>query len=237
MRVCVVGSCGKKKRTMVENAPNCGDLNSTSDLQTWKNQLKEHVVIARDMYLGNQSQELVKGVDILRSIRDVEVHLFIVSAGFGLLEEDEKVPPYECSFTGMKKSEIKSRSQQLSIPTDFARVCKTRYDLLYLALGKNYLTSIGDDWTTNIVGTVVTFDPRMSVDSSIFIPSGPGIVRAFSQQGHKIHGITGFKGDLLRILASYAINQDNPYHEVAAWTDPTFLQDLVETLSRTKARV
>lgn len=237
MRVCVVGSCGKKKRTMVENAPTCGDLNSTSDFQTWKNRFKEHMVIARDMYLGNQSRELVRGVDILRSIMDIEVHLFIVSAGFGLLEEDEKVPPYECSFTGMKKFEIIDRSQHLSIPKDFARVCETRYDLLYLALGKNYLTAIGKEWTANIVGTVVTFDPKMSVDSSVVIPSGPDIVRAFSQQGHKIHGITGFKGDLLRILASYAINQDNPYHEVAAWTDPTFLHNLVRTLSRTKTRV
>jgi hypothetical protein len=176
-------------------------------------------------------------LDILRSIRDVEVHLYIVSAGFGLLEENEKVPPYECSFTGMKKSEIKDRSQQLAIPSSFARVCETRYDLLYLALGKDYLTAIGLEWITNVVGTVVMFDPKIIVDSSVIIASGPDIVKALSHQGHKIHGITGFKGDLLRILASYALSQDNPYREVAAWTDPSFLQDLVETLSRTKTTV
>ena len=47
------------------------------------------------MYTGSQNRELVKGVDLLREIEGVEVDYYILSAGFGLLMENKKIPPYD----------------------------------------------------------------------------------------------------------------------------------------------
>jgi hypothetical protein len=47
------------------------------------------------MYIGNQKRELMKCVDILREIKGVKVDFYIISAGFGLLHENDMIPPYD----------------------------------------------------------------------------------------------------------------------------------------------
>ena len=64
------------------------------------------------------------------------------------------------------------------------------------------------------------------------IPSAHEIVSAFSGNGYKIHGVTGFKGDLFRILADYALKQKNPYRELVAWAHPVYLRDLIMKLGK-----
>ncbi|MDF1537691.1 MAG: hypothetical protein P1Q69_02170 [Candidatus Thorarchaeota archaeon] len=142
IRVLVIGSCGKRKKFTSQDAPTCKDLIGKETLGKWCKIFPKMTCEARSMYTGNQSRELVGAVDLLRTIAKIEVHLFIISAGFGILKEDELIPPYECSFTGMKKTEIRERASLLSIDSDFRKICKTRYDLSYLALGSTYLTSL-----------------------------------------------------------------------------------------------
>ncbi len=231
MRICVVGSCGKKKLRHSERAPTCKDLTARDALSLWQQRLAALAVEARDMYVGNQTRELVKGVDALRTIDGVDVDLFIVSAGFGLLAEHEPVPPYDCTFTGMKKQSILFRAKRLRIPDDFEKVCRdTRYDLIYLALGKNYILALGRGWLGSAHGAVVSFDSKLAGRDVVMVPCGNSAVRSFSQQGHKIHGAVGFKGDLLRILVCYALGLADPYDEVSRWSRPAYLQDLIHAL-------
>lgn len=182
------------------------------------------------MYTGNQSRELTKGVDGFRQIEDVEVRFLIISAGFGLLGEEEEVPPYECSFSGMGKMQILKRSRMLSINTDVVKVSHEGFDLAYLALGKDYLTALGGGWQSNVRGTIVAFEKDLVGQKYAKIPAGNQTVRSFSSKGYKIHGAAGFKGDLLRILAEHALSQRNPTEEVRSWTDPQVLRRLIFSL-------
>ena len=230
MRILVVGSCGKKKLNQSTISPTCKDLASLDDIKTWREKSSYPTTRVRDLYTGNQNRELVKGVDLLRQIEKTEVKLSIISAGFGLVKEKDILPTYDCSFSGMKKSQIQDRAEWLRIPLNLEKLFTLGFDLVYLALGKKYFLTLGEEWKINSNTTVVGFNRSLSEEEMLCIPSAHEIVSAFSRNGHKIHGITGFKGDLLRILADYALKQKNPYRELLAWTHPIYLRDLVMKL-------
>lgn len=230
MRILVIGSCGKKKSIQSTEAPTCDDLSSIDDIREWRKKLGRISIQARELYIGNQNRELVKGVDLLRQIENTEIRFSILSAGFGLVEENDMIPPYDCSFTGMRKSQIQERAEWLNISSDFKELLETGFDLVYLALGKRYFLTLGNDWKDKTETMILGFNRALSEGKLLCIPSAHDIVIAFSQSGHKIHGITGFKGDLLRILACYALKQNNPYRELLGWTHPVYLRDLVMKL-------
>ena len=139
MRVLVIGSCGKRKRFSIQDAPKCDVLTDRYQLDVWVQKHPDSTCQARDMYTGNQSRELVRAVDLLRKIEGVEVKFYIISAGFGLLAEEEIIPPYECSFNGMKRNEIRQRSSELIIRESFDEISRQKYDLSYIAAGKNFV--------------------------------------------------------------------------------------------------
>ncbi|RLI57999.1 MAG: hypothetical protein DRO87_03680 [Candidatus Thorarchaeota archaeon] len=227
MRILVIGSCGKKKQTQSPDEPSCTDLTSPDSLEVWQKRLSSLTVRAREMYTGNQSRELTRGVDLLRKIDGVHVTYVIISAGFGLVAEDEMVPPYDCSFSGMKKMYILHRSRQLGIGKRVVTISQQGFDLAYLALGKNYLTALGSGWEKNILNTIVAFEKGLIGSKYAIIPSGNKAVKSFSNSGYKIHGAAGFKGDLLRILAEHALSSDDSYGEVLSWKEPSHLRNLI----------
>lgn len=230
LRILVIGSCGKKKRTSAADEPSCSELLSNDALAVWQKRLSSATVIARDMYTGNQNRELAKGVDLLRTVDEVDVVFVIVSAGFGLVSENELVPPYDCTFSGMGKSEILRRSRMLGINSDINEVAQQGFDIAYLALGKDYLTALGGGWQDSVSGSIVAFSAELSGEKYAILPSGNEAVKSFSSRGHKIHGATGLKGDLLRILAEHALHSPNPYDEILSWSEPLYIRDLIVSL-------
>ena len=231
LHILVVGSCGKSKLTTCENPPGCKDISCKADLSIWRKRYDSLATPASKMYTGNQNRELVKGVLLLRKIAETEVDLKIISAGFGFLDENELIPPYECSFSGMKRSQIISRSERLEIGADFEQICKIGFDLIYLALGTDYFLALGDRWKKLARTTVIGFNKKLIEAFTLRIPSGHKIVHALSEKGYKIHGVTGFKGDLLRILAEHALKTQDPRYEILKWKQPSYLQDLIQRIS------
>jgi hypothetical protein len=230
LRILVVGSCSKGKLKQYSDAPTCGDLESKESLIKWQSLLSNSVVKAREMYTGRLNQELVKGVDLLRQIKGLKIQLHIVSAGFGIVNENELIPPYDCSFSGMRKHEILARADNLKIEYDFAQICSAGFDIIYLAVGKNYLIALGDEWKSVAESVVIGFDKKLAGPRVFCAPSDYSTVSAFSSRGYIIHGVVGFKGDLLRILAQFALCQDDPYHEVMRWTKSIYFQHLLNEL-------
>jgi hypothetical protein len=181
------------------------------------------------MYTGPQNTELVKAVDMLRTIPNVETHFAIISAGFGVLQDTELVPPYDCSFSTMRISEVRKRSSDLKIQQVLSQLMRNDFDLIYLALGKRYMLALGKDTLDSVWSTMLVFHGQES-SRMIRIPCDAKTVKVFSKQGNKIHGVVGFKGDLLRILTQYAIGRRSPASEVEKWTNASYLRNLVYQL-------
>jgi hypothetical protein len=230
MRVLIVGSCGKRKLHNSINQPKCCDIDSRHGIDHWRQQFSGLSVLARDLYTGPQSTELIKAVDLLRTISNIEVQIVIISAGFGILQENDLVPPYDCSFESMKIGEIRKRSEELNLQSSFTKLMHENFDLVYLALGKRYLDALGKDILSTIQTPTIVFHQQES-KHLIRIPCSAEIVKVFSKHGHKMHGVVGFKGDLLRILARYALERPHPYNEVKLWVKPSYLRSLIYRLS------
>ncbi|WP_411968951.1 queuine tRNA-ribosyltransferase tRNA-guanine transglycosylase [Haloferax sp. YSSS75] len=100
---------------------------------------------ARDLYTGRQ-QEFVR--EAVRKLRDDghEVERYFISAGFGLVSENEPLPPYEVTFSSMRVAEIRDRSSKLHIRSDLEKVVdEGDYDVVFFTLGKDYYNSIDID--------------------------------------------------------------------------------------------
>ena len=229
MRVLIVGSCGKKKLHNEDEQPVCHDINAHPDIRFWRKRFPKSCAPARDMYIGPQQTELVKAVDLLRTIVDVEVQFIILSAGFGILKERDLVPPYDCSFSTMPMAEVRRRSKELKIQSFIMNIANKEFDFAYLALGKRYFAALGKDVLSGIQKPTVVFHGQ-EVDNLILLPSSAQTVKTFSQRGHKIHGVVGFKGDLLRILVTHALQKSNPFNEILKWKTPHHIKKLTRQL-------
>ncbi|WP_114579046.1 DUF6884 domain-containing protein [Saliphagus sp. LR7] len=102
-------------------------------------------IAARDLYTGRQQNYVRDAVRRLRS-NGHSVDRYFISAGFGLVAEDDLLPPYEVTFSSMNVSEINERSGKLHIQEDLLRVLEeSDYDIVFFTLGKDYYTSIDID--------------------------------------------------------------------------------------------
>ncbi|WP_137287721.1 DUF6884 domain-containing protein [Halorussus salinisoli] len=152
-------------------------------------------IAARDLYTGRQ-QEFVK--DAVRRL-DREGHYvrrYFISAGFGLVEETESLPPYEVTFSSMNVSEICERSAQLRIQEDLAQVMtESDYDVVFFTLGKDYYTSIDIDEMVQEVLTDrigVVFNRELVDEQFDNIVSVPARMDDAEKHGTIVVGLKGF---------------------------------------------
>jgi len=67
---------------------------------------------------------------------------FILSAGYGFLNENDVIVPYNVTFAKKPKKWIRERGQRLGLRDRFATIAK-EYDRAILILGREYLEAIG----------------------------------------------------------------------------------------------
>ena len=144
LNIFVLGSCTAKKKFKRSDIT-CDVIDKLGrERLIEREDLKDMVLPARDMYLGGQHIYTVRAIEILRSIPTVKcVDFWILSAGFGLLEEHTLIPPYECTFGVMTREEIRSRSKKLGIEEKLLQIFeKKTYNVCFFLLGVKYLIAI-----------------------------------------------------------------------------------------------
>lgn len=150
-KILVVTSCTKDK-----SIPPLGpDQHQLTPDQLWDEQgddrttrdfgeLDEYRVPAGQLYRGRQHLQLMKGVELLRqTFGHTVVDVKIISAGFGLVSEEQPLPPYNATFADLPASKILTISQRLCIPQKINQLMSNSYDCAFFLLGDRYLLSIG----------------------------------------------------------------------------------------------
>ena len=80
-------------------------------------ELEKYRVPAGQLYRGRQHLQLMQGVELLRQTFGYTViDVKIISAGFGLVGEEQPLPPYNATFADLSSSKILTISQRLRIP-------------------------------------------------------------------------------------------------------------------------
>lgn len=96
---------------------------------------------AGELYEGRQQQRIREARELLEGAGD-EVDRIFVSAGYGVVREDDRLPLYDVTFADMGAAEIQSRADELEIYENLSTLLTdNEYDLVFFALGDDYYRS------------------------------------------------------------------------------------------------
>ena len=113
----------------------------------YKEALKQYILPAYLMYKGSFKfiNELVANF----RKRGDEVKLLIISARYGLIDENTPIIPYQCTFKSLNKDEIRERAKKLQIYEKLIEKIRNEcFDLSIIVLGKNYLLTVFDEFNS-----------------------------------------------------------------------------------------
>ena len=184
-------------------------------------QLRDVALPAEDMYTGEQHLRLMRGVRALRrSSGDegtaIQLDLWILSAGFGLVPANRMLPPYECSFTDMRMNELRAWSRHLGVPVELRNILAEPFHLGLVLLGKKYLAACELDDRIVLGGPTLILTGQKAAAK---LPELPDlrIVRLATDDTRRFKcGQVGLKGEVVaRLLEKISAN-------------PTFLQQCVD---------
>jgi hypothetical protein len=197
LKITIISSCTKKKRGKINTPLNLKQLKQikSGESPVFENEL---FLQAKEMYTGMQHVQLMDGINLLKKNKDLKINLKIVSAGYGVIDGNLKIYPYDITFSTMKKKELDYISGELNIPEDIEKILKIKDDLKIFLLGKNYLKSCGFDKNIELDSKTVFFGPasceKLVLKGGIYIGLG-------NKEGKRFRcNLIGLKGKLCRMF-------------------------------------
>jgi hypothetical protein len=225
-RLLVISSCTGEKAVKVPAALTRDDFADPDRLVQREHELARDRRPAAEMYTGWHHRYLMCGVDRLRrAFRDDFVDVRIVSAGYGLIEADRAICPYDVTFNGMGKAEAREWAQHLGVPSD-VRAALEDVEVAIFLLGSRYLDAI-DLPIAARNGRRLIFLAGPS-ESSRLAGAGVVIVPAGKSETAKYgSGLVALKGKMFERFAEALAGRRELLGEVKADDSPaTFLEAL-----------
>lgn len=212
MRLLIITSCTGEKSVGSKNLLILDDFRKGREhLRSREQELKEFLTRAGEIYSGEQHVRLMRGVSALRSQRSgVEITVQILSAGYGLIPENRKIAPYECTFATMGSKDIRSWGEALKVPRDFRSAIAAPYDLALILLGDNYLQACQLDCAVKLGGPAILFCGN---NQAKILPriANLRVVTLSNEEAKRFScGLVGLKGELAaRLLKKVAGDSDS----------------------------
>jgi hypothetical protein len=217
MELLVVGSCTDKK-----NVCDCPyqlaehDFDNPAVLASRETELANWALPAADLYMGWQHRYMMNGVNaIRRRFGSERCVVRIISAGYGLVDEDRSLVPYDATFHGKRPTWIYERAQRLGIPQALRQAIQD-FEVVVFLLGKEYLLSTHPPLVPAPKQRFVFLTSKREIPmhpSSTVVSAGRDECRAF-------HAVaTRLKGKMFELFASGLCGRPEVWNEVL--TDPT----------------
>jgi queuine/archaeosine tRNA-ribosyltransferase len=169
--------------------------------------LNDKLTPAENLYSGMQHVRLMRGVQVARNAR-MDIDLKIVSAGYGVIEPERKIAPYEATFIGMGKAALRQWAHQLGIPSDVRSALAAPSDLALMLLGDDYLTAceLGDK--IKLGGPTLALCGRASAAKLPKLPNLHPILLSNADTKRFSCGLVGLKGEVAaRLLEIIAVDR------------------------------
>ena len=121
------------------------------------------------------------------------VDLHIISAGYGLLAEDDVIVPYNVTFSGLNKGGLLARSNRLQLHEHVATLI-SGYDLVFFLLGKEYVQALQlplevPDTVTQIFLLGTGYKKLIPDSPNVhFVPAGSALARELGVMGVTLKG-------------------------------------------------
>lgn len=197
MKLLVIGSCTHAKEMRRCPSPlSQADFDDLSTLQRREAELSAWALPASELYTGWQHRYMMSGVKALRNkFGSSACSVKIVSAGYGLVDEEQRLVPYEVTFQGQRPRWIHERSSQLGIPAAIRRAV-IGYDAVVFLLGKDYLISTDPPLIPAFRQRFIFFTPEVGPgfhSNATIVPAGLKEVGVGS-------GTVALKGKMFELL-------------------------------------
>ncbi len=139
LKILVISSCSKRKSLVGEYTYSLGDLRTEAQRRKILTNT-DNKIEAKNLY---DSDRIVLVNSVVNDLRDIcmSVELYFLSAGFGLVNENLKLPPYDVTFGNKSRDEILALARDLKISEGLANLSND-YDMIFLDLSPDYLTSL-----------------------------------------------------------------------------------------------
>ena len=140
MKILVITACTADKKFEPDNQLKPSDCVNPGLRKLKSKKLKEFETPAAQMYTGDGHKRLMDGVKNLRDKfrRDIVVDVRIISPCYGLLNEEEKIVPYDDDFRKYPVWKIQQRSKKLKIKSTIESSL-SRYDLAFFLVSEPYI--------------------------------------------------------------------------------------------------
>ena len=136
-RVLVITSCTARKVYQPPHALTREDFQSAERLARRQEALRAWQLPAGVMYTGGQHVDFMQGVQTFRGAGGI-LDIAILSAGYGLLHENDPIVPYDVTFANLSPAQIHRWSLQQNMKHRLSRFVAS-YDLVFFLLGRAYL--------------------------------------------------------------------------------------------------
>ena len=233
LRSLIITSCTGEKRFKPENQLTLEDFKPPAHLRKREKQLAEFISPARELYTGMQHLQLMEGVQNLRkAIGQSVMDVAIISAGYGLILEEQAIAPYEVTFNTMKGYEVDAWAKQLKIHRSLEQIL-IDYDLVFILLGESYLRAVSFPVKTRSNQTLIFL---ASKSGAAFIKGveAKNLVLFLSNVDAKrySYGLVGLKGFLFKRFASVAAGCPELLKQV--YEDPSIFQKVINQEAQLK---
>ena len=142
MHVTVLSSCtGEKATTAADQLTRSDFARGLDHVAQRAEALRAHTRPAEKMYTGQHYTRLMRGAQAVRALDFATLDLWILSAGYGIISAERKVAPYDCTFSGIGKGELRRWANALSIPSDARAILERPFDLGIVLLSNDYLAA------------------------------------------------------------------------------------------------
>jgi hypothetical protein len=216
MKLLVVGSCTGEKD--VRDCPYLlteSDFDVPSALLRGEADLSRWALPAFRLYAGWQHRYSMKGVNAIRQrFGSAACVLKIISAGYGLVDENRNLIPYEATFQGKRKRWIHDRAQKLGIPQALRQAIRGFEAVIFL-LGKEYLLSTQPPLVPDATQRLIF----LAANAKLPFHPNATIVLAGLKETRFGAGLVALKGKMFELFAYGLCGRPEAWNEVL--TDPT----------------
>ena len=192
MKILVITSCTGRKKHKSLNQLKYEDFASSERLRRRTAELKDFKDSAAEMYTGQQHRYLMAGLKEVRKVhKSATIDLHIISAGYGLLAEDDIIVPYNVTFSGLKKDELLARSNSLQLHKRVETLI-AGYDLVFFLLGAEYVRALQLPFEiSNAVLQIFLLGTgyrKLIPPNAHFVPAGGDLARELGVMGVALKG-------------------------------------------------
>lgn len=214
LRILVITSCTGEKSVHDEHQLTLADFQlGPEHVQAREKDLPE--ARADELYTGLQHQRLMRGVLAARQSNSIDLELHVLSAGYGLVNAERLLAPYEATFSGMRRDDLLEWARQLHIASDIREVLGQAFDFTLILLGEDYLAACELSADLSLGGPTIFLCSAASSKKLPKLPQLSAVIVTNAEAKRFGCGLVGLKGEVAARVLERLV------------ADPNCLQDLL----------